>query len=175
MILRDRKESYDFQFLVFAADDLHSAYVANAYGAYYLNGSHQSARNRKGVAAKAVVQHLHSAYVGDVLAALPAFVSQDDAEFLAFLVDDLHSAHVKEAIQAFNANPSSARRGNAKGSAARIIVDDVHSAYRNACLSALPSFVSESDVPYVQELVDDTHSAYLADALREFFGSRSAS
>lgn len=165
----------DFQFLVFAADELHSAYVAAAYGAYYQNGSHQSRKNRKGVAAKAVVQEMHSAYVGDVLAVLPAFVSEDDAAFLAFLVDDLHSAHVKDAIQAFHSNPSSTRRGNKKGSAARIVVDEVHSAYRNECLQALPSFVSEGDLPYVQELVDDTHSAYLAAALREFFGSRAAS
>jgi hypothetical protein len=165
----------DFDFLVFAAQDMHSAYVADAFGAYYQNGSHQNSRNRKGVAAKAVVQELHSAYVADVLAVLPAYVSQDDASFLAFLVQDLHSAHVKDAIMAFNAKPSSPRRGNKKGSAARMIVDEVHSAYRNDCLMALPAYVSEGDLPYLQQLVDDTHSANLADALREFFGSRAAS
>ena len=165
----------DFHFLVFAADDMHGAYVADAFAAYYQNGSHQSDRNRKGVAAKAVVQELHSAYVADVLKVLPAFISQDDAAFLGFLVGDLHSAHVKDAVIAFGARPSSPRRGNRKGSAARLVVDGVHSAYRNDCLAALPSYVSEGDLPYVGELVDDTHSANLAAALREFFGRRAAS
>lgn len=164
----------DFGFLVFAAERLHSAFVADAYGAYYQGGSHQSSRNKKGVAAKAVVEHLTSAYVGDVLRKLPAFVSQDDADFLAFLAEDLHSAHVQDAVAAYQTHPSTTRKDNKKGTAARMVVDEVHSAYRNDCLAALPGYVSAGDLPFVQKLVFDTHSSRLAAALREFFSTRAA-
>jgi len=151
--------------------DLHSSHVEEALGSYFLNPSEPSPRNRKGVAARGIVEHLHSSYVNDALQKLGAFVSQDDAAFVVFAADDLHSSYVAESLGAFFHHPSSSRTGNRKGSGGRVVLEEVHSSYRDECLRALPSYLGEGDLALLRELVDDTHSSQVAQAIRELFGT----
>ncbi len=147
--------------------------VAGLLGAYWTQPSDRHRLNRRGAAGKAVVDSLMTSQMSAALARLGSFLSEDDAAFVAFLVADLTSSQVAEAIAAYQTHPSEARPGSRKGAAARIVTDAVTSSYRNACLAVLPGFVSEADLPSLRQLVAATTSSRMVEALRQFFGSRS--
>lgn len=161
----------DFTFVQRAAPEVHAGYVVDAFGAYFQNPSDRDRTNRRGLAAAALAEHVHVGYLTDALGTVGSYLTQDDAEFYAFAGQEMHVGYLVDALRAFQTHPSSRWEGNRKGSAARVIVEEAHVAYAKDALAVLPSFVSEQDLAAVRQIADDSHSAYLAERLREYFGT----
>lgn len=164
----------DLTFIAFAAQAMHGSYVAGTLAAFYTNPTSPRPGNKRGEAAKAAVTELHSSYVADVLRALPGYLSEDGAGFVAYLCDATHGSYVAGLMAAYTAQPPSPRQGNRKGSAARILTQALHSSYLADCLRALPGYVATHDLDYVRTLASGTHGSYVAARLREYFGERAA-
>ena len=107
-----------------------------------------------------------------IIELLPAFVSARDFEFIRAACEKVDSIHLDDAVEAYFVNTPQAVADNFKGSAGVIIVEKVDSFWADNALEVLPSFVSHSDLYYVEQIVQSASGPSVDDDLEDYFNGR---
>ncbi|MCO4780721.1 MAG: hypothetical protein KC646_00250 [Candidatus Cloacimonetes bacterium] len=140
----------------------------------YLSDSQddQDFENFRGRATIILRDELSFAYIDEAIRALPNFVSENDLIAIKELSQQPQNFVSSNLSAYFKNHPKRPKLGSKKGQAAVHLSQEVMRPYLNACLEALPQYVSQDDLLALIKIVDDSSQPKIANSLKSYFNTK---
>lgn len=140
----------------------------------YLSDSQndQEFENFRGRASIILREELNFSYIDEAIKALPRFVSKNDLVAIVEISQEPQNFVTANLKAYFKNHYVKPKVGSRRGEAAVHLVQEVMRPYLNACLEALPSYLTKDDLLALKNIVDDSSQPRIAASLKAYFNSK---